>query len=151
MTFILFIILHLLLSFAFTTTRFRRQAHVTPKSYLSFMNSYKQVYAAQKSEIDGLAHRMNIGLDKLMEASRSVGELSKELAVKEKELAVASVKADTVLKEVTQKAHAAEKVKSQVQVVKDRAQSIVDVIGVKILLRIYQVIVCLYILVYWCN
>ena len=111
--------------------RFRRQTHVTPKSYLSFMNSYKQVYAAQKSEIDGLAHRMNIGLDKLMEASRSVAELSKELSVKEKELAVASVKAEAVLKEVTQKAHAAEKVKSQVQEVKDRAQAIVDVIGVR--------------------
>ncbi|XP_066913562.1 dynein axonemal heavy chain 5-like [Clytia hemisphaerica] len=109
--------------------RFRRQTHVTPKSYLSFMNSYKQVYAAQKTEIDGLAHRMNIGLDKLMEASRSVAELSKELLVKEKELAVASVKAEAVLKEVTQKAHAAEKVKSQVQEVKDRAQAIVDVIG----------------------
>lgn len=94
------------------------------------MNSYKQVYASQKSEIDGLARRMNIGLAKLMEASESVEQLSKELAVKEKELAVASVKADTVLKEVTEKAHAAEKVKSQVQVVKDRAQAIVDVIAV---------------------
>lgn len=36
------------------------------------------------------------GLDKLMEASESVAKLSQDLAVKEKELAVASVKADEV-------------------------------------------------------
>lgn len=36
------------------------------------------------------------GLDKLMEASESVAKLSQDLTVKEKELAVASVKADEV-------------------------------------------------------
>lgn len=39
---------------------------------------------------------MQTGLDKLIEASISVTELSKELVVKEKDLAVASAKADKV-------------------------------------------------------
>lgn len=71
-----------------------------------------------------------IGLAKLMEAEVSVNQLSKELVMKEKDLAVASKKADEVLLEVTMKAHAAEKVKMQVQMVKDKAQAIVDDIAI---------------------
>ncbi|GFO43348.1 dynein heavy chain 5, axonemal [Plakobranchus ocellatus] len=109
--------------------RYRRSTHVTPKSYLSFINGYKNVYHEKKAEIGELADRMNTGLEKLVEASQAVAELSKELAVKEKELAIASEKAENVLKQVTVQAQAAEKVKNQVQKVKDKAQSIVDSIA----------------------
>ena len=77
-------------------SRFRRQTHVTPKSYLSFVDGYKTIYAEKRSQIGELANRMNTGLDKLVEASASVAELAKERVGKEKELAVASVKADKV-------------------------------------------------------
>nr|KAF6461745.1 dynein axonemal heavy chain 8 [Molossus molossus] len=106
--------------------RYRRRAHVTPKSYLSFINGYKNIYTEKVKFIHEQAERMNIGLDKLMEASESVAKLSLDLAVKEKELAVASVKADEVLAEVTVSAQASAKVKNEVQEVKDKAQKIVD-------------------------
>ena len=61
---------------------------MTPKSYLSFMNSYKQVYTNQHHEIEGLFNRMNTGLVKLMEASQTVQELNVELVQKEKDLVV---------------------------------------------------------------
>ncbi|ELK00339.1 Dynein heavy chain 8, axonemal [Pteropus alecto] len=106
--------------------RYRRRAHVTPKSYLSFINGYKNIYTEKVKYINEQAERMNIGLDKLMEASESVAKLSQDLAVKEKELAVASIKADEVLAEVTVSAQASAKVKNEVQEVKDKAQKIVD-------------------------
>ncbi|OWF42162.1 dynein heavy chain 8, axonemal-like [Mizuhopecten yessoensis] len=109
--------------------RYRRQTHVTPKSYLSFLDGYKNVYSGQHSDIAEMARRMNTGLEKLIEASASVDALSKELVVKEKELAQANIRADKVLADVTVSATAAEKVKSAVQKVKDRAQKIVDEIN----------------------
>ncbi|XP_075719889.1 dynein axonemal heavy chain 8 [Rhinoderma darwinii] len=106
--------------------RFRRRAYVTPKSYLSFINSYKNVYAGKCKYINEQAERMNSGLSKLMEAGESIGKLSQELAVKEKDLALASMKADKVLAEVTVTAQAAAKVKNEVQLVKDKSQKIVE-------------------------
>ncbi|XP_069769397.1 dynein axonemal heavy chain 5 isoform X6 [Narcine bancroftii] len=76
-----------------------------------------------------IAGQKGLGLAKLMEAEVSVNELSKQLVIKEKDLAVASKKADEVLQEVTLKAQAAEIVKTQVQKVKDKAQLLVDEIA----------------------
>ena len=109
--------------------RYRRSTHVTPKSYLSFIGGYKGIYSEQKKTLGQLADRMDTGLEKLNEAGESVSKLSKELEVKEKELAVASVEAEKVLAEVTVKAQAAEKVKAEVQKVKDKAQAVADVIS----------------------
>ena len=108
---------------------FRRQTHVTPKSYLSYLNGYKVLYKEKYDALNELAMRMNSGLTKLLEATESVGKLSIELEQKDKDLAVASKEADAVLEDVTVKASAAEKVKAKVQVVKDRAQGLVDVIN----------------------
>ena len=76
--------------------RYRRETHVTPKSYLSFINGYKDIYRQKYAHFGDLAERMNTGLAKLIEATHSVDVLSKDLVVKEQELAVANKKADSV-------------------------------------------------------
>lgn len=37
--------------------RFRRTTYVTPKSYLSFIQGYKTIYAEKRSEVRNLAER----------------------------------------------------------------------------------------------
>lgn len=54
-------ILHVLKVVCFLSFRFRRRTHVTPKSYLSFINGYKTLYSEKYNYINTLAERMNVG------------------------------------------------------------------------------------------
>ena len=105
--------------------RFRRSTHVTPKSFLNFISSYKDVYTRKQEEIGDMSSRMDNGLVKLLEAAESVAELSKELTVMEKELEVANQKADKVLVEVTTAASEAERVKAKVMKTKEACEKMV--------------------------
>ena len=111
--------------------RFRRSTHVTPKSFLSFLNSYKEVYAKKEIEIGDMGKRMNAGLDKLSEASQTVESMKETLAKMEKELEIANQRAERVLTEVTKRANEAEVIKEQI--IKDRtsAEDIVNNIEVE--------------------
>ena len=104
--------------------RFRRSTHVTPKSFLNFISSYKDVYTRKQEEIGDMSSRMDNGLVKLLEAAESVAELSKELTVMEKELEVANQKADKVLVEVTTAASEAERVKAKVMKTKEACEKV---------------------------
>ena len=109
--------------------RFRRQTHVTPKSYLSFLAGYKSIYLEKRKEIGKMAERMNTGLKKLISAAEEVRELAKELEGKEKELVVANQNADLVMQDVNVKKSAATKVAEQVQRVADSCKELVDQIS----------------------
>lgn len=52
--------------------KMRRQVHVTPKSYLSFLSSYRDVYLQKVDEIEVLEERVGLGLSKLKEAEEDV-------------------------------------------------------------------------------
>eukprot|EP00698_Gefionella_okellyi_P008566 TRINITY_DN2129_c0_g2_i1.p1 TRINITY_DN2129_c0_g2~~TRINITY_DN2129_c0_g2_i1.p1 ORF type:complete len:4490 (+),score=1324.74 TRINITY_DN2129_c0_g2_i1:457-13926(+) len=99
--------------------RFRRNVYVTPKSYLSFIESFKNIYTKKRLAVKELADRVNTGLTKLLEASGDVAKMKVELTKKEKELAVSQRKCQEFLVEITASTVAAQKVKDEVQKVKD--------------------------------
>lgn len=109
--------------------KYRRSTHVTPKSYLAFLNGYKEIYSQKLHEIESMAKRMNDGLTRLVDAEKAVTVMKEELTAKEKELDIANKKADGVLREVTGKKGATEIVRQQVLKVKDTAQILVDEIN----------------------
>ncbi|KAL3286859.1 hypothetical protein HHI36_001347, partial [Cryptolaemus montrouzieri] len=73
---------------------FRRRAFVTPKTYTSFLNTYKVFYKEKFDEINTVAERVRIGLMKLVEAQENVDELKEELKLKEVEMNAATEAAD---------------------------------------------------------
>ncbi|XP_045464438.1 dynein axonemal heavy chain 8-like isoform X2 [Harmonia axyridis] len=109
--------------------RFRRRVFVTPKTYTSFLNTYKIFYQEKFDEINTLADRVKIGLTKLVEAQENVDELKEELKLKEVEVNVATEAADKVLNEVLAASQIANKIKEDAAVVKDKAETLVIAIS----------------------
>lgn len=99
--------------------RMRRYVYVTPKSYLSFIDQYKQVYKAKFDGIDKDDVNIRNGLEKLREASDGVEELKVDLKKEEVKLREASDITDKLLKDLeveNRKAKAKEDEVSQVKV-----------------------------------
>ncbi|XP_030752815.1 dynein heavy chain 8, axonemal [Sitophilus oryzae] len=110
--------------------KFRRRTYVTPKTFISYLAAYKELYKKKVDNIDMLAMRMKTGLSKLVEAQASVDILRQELAVKEQEMTVATEAAEKVLNEVLAASEIANKIKEEATVVKERAENLVELISV---------------------
>jgi len=80
--------------------RMRRYVYVTPKSYLSFIDQYKQVYKTKYDGIDKDDINIRNGLDKLKEAAEGVEELKIDLKKEEVKLKEASEVTDRLLKDL---------------------------------------------------
>lgn len=102
--------------------KFRRNVFVTPKSYLSFLNSFIAVYSEKKRDIDNEAKRMKTGLEKLGAAEVSVSLLKEKLDEQEIELVKAQEVARKQLAQIVLKTAEAKEEKDKVQKVKDEVQ-----------------------------
>ncbi|KAL6445584.1 hypothetical protein ACFW04_000844 [Cataglyphis niger] len=109
--------------------RFRRQVYVTPKSFLTFLDSYKMLYKQRLDNINMLTSRMTGGLSKLIDAAVQVDILRKELEKSQEEIAEKNVQVEAILVNVNEKKKDAESVKAKVQVSKDEAEAILQVIS----------------------
>ena len=57
----------------------RRHNYVTPKNYLDFINNYKKSLADNRKMYSDMASRLNGGLQKLIQATKEVDSMQKEL------------------------------------------------------------------------
>lgn len=105
--------------------RFRRQIFVTPKTLLTHLDSYKEMYVEKIQNIQMLSKRMESGLIKLDEGAAAVKLLQAELMEQNKKMLVASDQAALVYADVKIVADAAEVVRTEVAKVKLGAQEIV--------------------------
>ena len=80
--------------------RMRRHVYVTPKSYLSFIDLYKDVYRKKYDGIDVEESNIVSGLSKLKEASEGVEVLKIDLKKEEVHLKEAQEEVEKVLKEL---------------------------------------------------
>jgi len=100
-------------------SQFRRNVYVTPKSFLSFINTYKEVYKAKYEETNADSEKITGGLAKLAEAETDVAAMKEDLKGVEKVLAVAGEKMEIMVANLKEKSAAANKVKQAVLSVKN--------------------------------
>lgn len=73
----------------------RRRVYQTPRSFLSFLGSYKDLYLTKKEQVDVKSKRVIVGLDKLKKGASDVELMKvqlKEEEVKLKEADLATTK-----------------------------------------------------------
>ena len=91
----------------------RKQVFVTPKSYLFFLKSYKNLYAKEMRKLLEAEKNFAAGLHKIKEGSEQVQAQEKLLSVKSEEIKQKTIIVNTVLKEIegeSSKALAREKI-----------------------------------------
>merc|ERR1719409_1602930 len=100
-------------------TRMRRYVYVTPKSYLCFIEFYQKLYVVKYQEVNVQEKSVNMGLQKLKEASTDVENMKVELREQEKVLKVEEEKTNKLLVKVQSEKAKAEKKAAEVGVQKD--------------------------------
>lgn len=78
----------------------RRYVYVTPKSYLSFLAMYQDVYVKKYAGIDVEEQNINNGLDKLAEATRGIDILKESLKKEDATLKIAQEQTSILLGEL---------------------------------------------------
>ncbi|KAJ1453028.1 P-loop containing dynein motor region D4-domain-containing protein [Pelagophyceae sp. CCMP2097] len=77
--------------------KLRRAVYQTPKSYLSFIQSYKAMYTQKLAELEDKESRVKLGLEKLMQGARDVDDMKGVLALEDKKLAIATEETNKML------------------------------------------------------
>jgi len=109
----------------------RRHVYVTPKSYLSFISMYKEVYLRKFKGIDVEEQNINSGLEKLAEATRGIDELKIALKKEDATLKVAADQTAALLGELEVENKKADIKASEVAAVTDACVAQKDTITIE--------------------
>ena len=99
--------------------RFRRTVFTTPKSYLSFLNSYKTIYLNKYRAIKEGATKVDKGLHKLVDAGKMIKAMQAEMLEQEKAMLLRQREIEVQLVEVKEASIQAETKQAEVSGVKD--------------------------------
>ena len=102
---------------------YRRAAHVTPKSFISALETFHLLYSTKLAHLRSTMARLEAGLGKMNSAKDDVGRMRIELAQKDKDLVVAGVEAERLLAEISESAVAAEKERAKVGTIVEAVRS----------------------------
>jgi dynein heavy chain len=99
--------------------RMRKHVYVTPKTYLCFIDAYKGLYRVKYDDVNVSERSINLGLEKLNEATADVEIMKVALAEEEKNLKVAEEATNKLLVKVQSETAKAEKKAAEVGVQKE--------------------------------
>jgi len=110
-------------------SRMRKHVYVTPRSFLCFLEYYKQLYRVKYDEVNVQEKSVNIGLRKLAEAAVFIESMKIDIVEQEKLLRVEEDKTNKLLIRVQSEKGKAEKKADQVRVQKLECQGKADAIA----------------------
>lgn len=103
--------------------RMRRQVFVTPKSYLSFINMYKQVYEQKYDELNKEEENIRKGLKNVDDARKDIALMQKKLEVEKKEQAIAAEQTNKLLEKLKVENEKAARKEEEVNKVKAQCEA----------------------------
>lgn len=89
--------------------------YVTPKSFLSYLNSYKDLYLKKYADLDVQEKSYKIGLDKIQEASVAIAKMEVGLKDEEAQLKEASEKTERLLTDLEKESKKAKQKNDEVE------------------------------------
>jgi dynein heavy chain len=96
----------------------RRQVYQTPKSYLSFIQNYKETYTQKLAEVKEKESRVNLGLQKLIQGAQDVEAMKVVLAEEQVKLEKATEDTNRMLADLEVKSMEAQKESEKVSKIK---------------------------------
>ena len=114
----------------------RRRVYQTPKSYLSFISSYKKMYKQQLDKINDQESRVNLGLEKLVKGAADVEDMKVILADEQIKLDKATKETEKMLQSLQVSSLDAQRENDKVMGIKRNARQMrVGLLGKKLFVK----------------